>query len=1007
MQRCVRWVGAWSEPGKPQHAGFSSEGERNVTEQNLVTPRPNVARSPSSPERQPDSGTLLDRPIAFASIGWFGIASIVTLAVAFLLRFVLLDAYTLTQGEAEWAYDAWSFYVGKPLPGGESLPLVGPLFLILEALVFFLFGVTDAIARALPALAGVGIVALILALRPFFKRSAIIGMMVLAAISPTLVFASRTVDPAILVAFFALLALVSTLRSGLHRDTRNWGWSATFGVAIGGMFAAGPAGISAIIAVAVALLVGSMSNGKGRQNTDNGVRNGLAVVARDRASVLALIGGFVGTIVLAFTRLLSDPGAIEGILTTLADWGRMMATRSSTTPTQFFLYAILLYEFLAVVFAIVAMSTSRRDGAASEGSSPAQPTILLAWFVTSLLLHSFAAGRQPEHAVLVALPLVLLGGIGLGRMADRIPWRSLTTSRDGLVPVVALGLVIGLLAVTTLIARSNDPAPVTPGGAPSWAVQIAFVLLVVVVPFGVLLGREFVTGRGGRYVGWSLLLVVATILCIYTVRSATELAYDRAESGRELLAPGTTTDGVRAFVNQTLRLSRDLSLTDPSNIDNTGSYGISIALDPAVEWPYLWYFREFPDVRVTTPAGWNDADMVIAPSPQGMEEAGYIVQSRAWENRVPAAYEDLDTGEIASVLASPSRWYDGIRYLLYRDLPATVPSEQVAIGYTFWLSNQLNPSQGPFNLFQGASLGPGSALGQFDTPTGIALSNDGDTVYVVDSGNQRIQRFAEDGEFIGVWSAETDPRLGLGYSAETEQGASDIIVSEDDLIYVADTWNHRVLVLDSGGRIVRELGMSGELTDIENSPDPSPEPGLFFGPRSVAVADGEIYVTDTGNERVQVFASDGTFLRAFGGYGSEPGKLLEPVGIAIGPDGNVWVADSGNSRISVFTPDGDAVTQIPVPAWESQGELLNYLRFGPDGHLYATSPGDGSVAVVAGNQPATIAWDGDGGDVQRPLGIAVAADGSLFLTDPAQNTVANVVPALPAGVASPVASPAQ
>lgn len=978
-----------------------------MTEPNLVTPRPNAARVPSPTERERDPGTLLDRPIAFASVGWFGIATIVTLATAFLLRFVLLNAYTLTREEAEWAYDAWSFYVGKPLPGGESLPLVGPLFVILESFVFFLFGVTDAIARALPALAGIGIIALVLGLRPFFERSAIIGMMVLAAISPTLLFASRTVDPAILVAFFALLAIVSVLRSGLRRDTRGWGWSAMFGIAIAGMFASGPAGISAIIAVGVALLAGSMSNGNGRQSAHNVVRNGLATIARDRSSVLALVGAFVGTMVLAFTRWLSDPGAIEGVLTTFGDWGRMMATRSSATPTQFFLYATLLYELLAVAFAIVAMSSSRREGATGHGSAPVQPTMLLAWFVTALLLQSFAAGRQLEHTVLVALPLVLLGGVGLGRMADRIPWSSLTTSRAGLVPVAALGLVIGLLAVTTLIARSNDPAPATPGGAPSWAVQIAFVLLVVVVPLGVLLGREFFTGRGGRYVGWSLLLVLAAILGLYTVRSATELSYHRAESGNELLAPGATTDGIRAFVNQTLRLSRDLSLTDPSNIDNTGSYGISIALDPAVEWPYLWYFREFPDVRVTTPAGWDDADMVIAPSPEGMEEAGYIVQSRAWENRVPPAYEDLDIRDIASVIASPSRWYAGIRYLLYRDLPETVPSEQVAIGYTFQLSNQLNPSQGPFNLFQGASLGPGSALGQFDTPTGIALSNDGETVYIVDSGNRRIQRFAEDGEFIGVWSAETDPRLGLGFADNTGQGASDIIVSDDDLIYVADTWNHRVLVLDSGGQIVRELGMSGELTDIENSPDPSPEPGLFFGPRSVAIADGEIYVTDTGNERVQVFASDGTFLRAFGGYGSEPGKLLEPVGIAIGPDGNVWVADSGNNRISVFTPGGDPVTQIPVPAWEAQGELLNYLRFGTDGRLYATSPGDGSVSVVESGQPPAIAWEGDGGDVQRPLGIAVAADGSLFLTDPTQNTVGSVIPDLAEGTASPVASPAQ
>jgi len=226
------------------------------------------------------------------------------------------------------------------------------------------------------------------------------------------------------------------------------------------------------------------------------------------------------------------------------------------------------------------------------------------------------------------------------------------------------------------------------------------------------------------------------------------------------------------------------------------------------------------------------------------------------------------------------------------------------------------------------------------------------------------------------------------------------------LIYVADTWNHRVLVLDGGGQIVRELGVPGELTDIENSPDPSPEPGRFFGPRSVAVADGEIYVTDTGNERVQVFSSDGTFLRAFGGYGSVPGKLLEPVGIAIGPDGNVWVADSGNSRLSIFTRDGTAVRQIPMASWQTQGELLNFLRFGPDGLLYATSPGAGVVEAVQGDRVETVVGNGGEAEIQSPLGIAIMDDGPLFLTDRAQSVVAEVEPQLPASFATPAASQA-
>ena len=63
-----------------------------------------------------------------------------------------------------------------------------------------------------------------------------------------------------------------------------------------------------------------------------------------------------------------------------------------------------------------------------------------------------------------------------------------------------------------------------------------------------------------------------------------------------------------------------------------------------------------------------------------------------------------------------------------------------------------------------------------------------------------------------------------------------------------------------------------------------------------------------------MFAPDGTFLRAFGGFGTEPGKLIEPVGITIGADGNVYVADTGNARISVFTPDGTPSRRSRCPA---------------------------------------------------------------------------------------------
>lgn len=951
-------------------------------------------------------GHLLDRRLDLSAAGCLGVGAAVLLLVAFALRFITLDALALSQREGEWAYDAWSFYKGKPLPGGEDLSVVGPLLLILQAIVFFLFGVTDATARATPALIGVATVGLIVALRPFLPRSTVAGMLLLAAISPTLVFASRTVDPVILAAFWSLAAVVAVLRAGMAGRGQPGKWAAVFGVSIGGMLASGPEGVSAIITIAIALAVAGPSDAAtGQDGTRGPIATGLSAVFGSARSVTMLLVAFAAMVLVCFTRLFSDLPALQGVLTTFRDWARLLTTQSSTTPTQFFLYAVVLYELLAVVFAIVAiLGTPDRDGASRSDRAPLRPTLFVAWFVVALVLQSFSSGRHPDQTVLVALPLVLLGGFGLGVLGSRIPWRSLGATRAGFVPLAILGILIGLIAAITLIARDNDPGRAAQQGAPV-LLQVAFVLLLVVVPLAVLLASDFTDGRRARYVGWSALLVLALVLGAYTIRTTTQLSYARAGEGNELLAPNVPTGGVRALVDQTRRLSRDLSLTEVSDVDNTGSFGISIAIDPALEWPLAWYFRDFPEVTVTTPAGWGNADMVIAPTAEGMEEAGYIVRTRTWLNRVPTAYEDLNFGEVVSYLVSPSKWYDAVRYLLHRELPVPAEPEQISVGYTFRLSNQMNPSEGPFDLFTGQAIGPGTGLGQLNGPTGIAHSENGDIVYIVDAGNQRIQRFARDGAFIGVWRIETDPRLALGFSVETDQGASDIIVGDDGLIYVADTWNHRVLVLDADGQVVRELGRPGDLIDIDNSADPTIQTGLFFGPRGIALSDGEIFVTDTGNERVQVFGPDGTFLRTFGGYGSAPGQLLEPVGIAIGPDDNVYVADSGNARLSVFAKDGTPLAQIPVPSWESQGERINYLRFDESGVLYMTSPGAQVVEAFRNGEIAEVADRTADGGVRSPVGIAVAPDGVLLVTDTRNSTVEEIEPVLPEDFGNGAATP--
>ena len=109
----------------------------------------------------------------------------------------------------------------------------------------------------------------------------------------------------------------------------------------------------------------------------------------------------------------------------------------------------------------------------------------------------------------------------------------------------------------------------------------------------------------------------------------------------------------------------------------------------------------------------------------------------------------------------------------------------------------------------------------------------------------------------------------------------------------------QILVFDADShRLLRRIGTTGKnhtLTDIGN----------FSKPTNVAIdKDGNVYVSDTWNDRVEVFDADGNFIRVWGKNGDGPGEFARPEGIAIDPDGHVWVADAMLNRIQVFTPEG-------------------------------------------------------------------------------------------------------
>ena len=522
------------------------------------------------------ASTVLDRPLNLAAITWATAVWVLAAAVAAVLRLAQLDLWALAPEEARRAYDAWLLYQGRPPLPGADLPTTSPLFLLLEAFSFFLFGTTDVTARLVPALAGLALVALTYALRPFVGAAAALGMALLAAFSPTLVYASRTATPEIVVACLSLLLVVAVLHAGREgaagATVRRW--AVVAGVTLGALIAAGPSSISVLIGLAVGGGVATMLG-------ENAFRRGLAAVARTPGAALAAVAAFAATTLALFTRLFSEPAAIVGLGHTVAEWARLVAEGFGGTPTQFFLLALLLYEPLAVFLALVAALRGRVNPTGGAGWS-----LFGGWFLGALVLWSFSAGRAPEHAVHVALPLVLLGGGVLGELVADLDRRDLLRGAGGALAVALLGLFVGLIALGILLSRIDGPV-----AGRSAAASALIVAVLVVVPLGyavfTLVQAERATGRG-RQPALLALLVPALLLGAFTLRSSILLSFYRADEGTELLAQRTVTEGIRPAVERLRRLSRDVTVTQGSVRDTTGGHGLSIAAERTVRWPFQW-----------------------------------------------------------------------------------------------------------------------------------------------------------------------------------------------------------------------------------------------------------------------------------------------------------------------------------------------------------------------------------------------------------------------------------
>jgi len=219
-----------------------------------------------------------------------------------------------------------------------------------------------------------------------------------------------------------------------------------------------------------------------------------------------------------------------------------------------------------------------------------------------------------------------------------------------------------------------------------------------------------------------------------------------------------------------------------------------------------------------------------------------------------------------------------------------------------------------------SSFAPPGTTAPSRVPVYVAVSP-GNEVYVSDRDARTIYIFSEDGEPLGEVASplpegEAWHPLGLAFDGTGN-------------LYVTDVTpgSHRVLVLDTAGRLKLAFGTQGD------------GDGEFWFPNDVAIdGDGRIYVSDSNNGRVQVFDNSGAFLYKIG-RGLARGDLSLPRGLAVDDDNHLFVVDTSRQVVLLYDISESPQLLYTFGGTRAEGSVFSFpngLALGDDGRVYVT-----------------------------------------------------------------------
>lgn len=633
---------------------------------------------------------------------------------------------------------------------------------------------------------------------------------------------------------------------------------------------------------------------------------------------------------------------------------------------------------------------------------------LLYWSLTSLAAYSVAGEKMPWLTVHIAMPLALSASWGLGYLIEVLPWRRLF-SKEGLLGL--LGMVIAVVAGCGLIAVYNSvPLPFAGKDLEQLRATFRLVTVLLFLLAGVLMVRHFWKKWRGTAVAEVLSLCIMLVLIVLQTRTAFVSSFINYDYANELL--------VYAHGGRGSKVAFEM-IEDLGTRTGLGK-NIGVAYDNDTNYPFWWYLRDYTNKKYfgdDNPTRDLRNYEVITANTSKDSRLEPIVKDNyyryefirlLWPNQ---DYFNLTPQRIFNALTDPQMRAALFKIWLDRDYSAYAavtgkksltretwePSSRMVMYIRKDLMNRMwmlgdgqviggsaepavDDEEAVFSQMEPVlRIGrSGSGEGEFQRPRNLAVSPDGERVYVLDSGNNRVQYFDKAGNYLGQW----DSAAGIRFSEPWG-----IAVDGMGNVYMADTWNNRIVKTDAEGNVLT--------TWYANDPS---DGRSFYGPRAIAVSSENIvYVCDTGYKRIMVYDENGNFLRKFGVSGMGMGELDEPVGIALLDDDHLAVADTWNQRVQVFDVSGrglqDGVTLVfDVNAWYTQSLNNKPYITGSSGSnaIYLTDPEGSLIHQYDMTGKLIRTWNADGGDIDHfsmPTGITLSPDGSVWVVDTENNRV--------------------